>query len=123
MSIKRITAIMDNNTRFIVTERATGAAAIATSVAPGVKWALREIRVHLSAAGGAVGDVNLTATINSGINAVYDTLVKTQDMTLVTDLEWQPDFPMIFDKDDVLDIAWANGSSRTYGLEVIYSKL
>jgi hypothetical protein len=99
-------------------QRATGAAAIAVTVAPGKAWQLREIRVHLSAAGGAG---NLTATIDNGTAAAYDTVVLTQDMTSVVDLEWQPDFPMSFASGDELDIAWANASTRTYGIEIIYS--
>ena len=120
MSIGRMTEIMESTARGIKVDRATGAVAIATTIAPGAKWALREIRVHLSDAGGAG---NLTATMDSGTALAYDSVVLTQDMTSVTDLEWQPDFPMIFDADDEIDIAWANGSSRTYGLEVIYSIL
>jgi len=120
MSMARITEILESYGSGVVIERATGAIAIAKTIAPGQKWALREIRVHLSAAGGAG---NLTATIDSGTAPAYDTIVITQDMTAVTDLEWQPDFPMIFDAGDELDIAWANANTRTYGLEVIYSLL
>lgn len=120
MALSRVIQVLDNFTKGTITDQTTGAAAIATTIAPGYKWTLREIRVHLSAAGGA-GD--LTATIDSGTNAAYDIVVLTQDMTSVLDLVWQPDAPMIFDKDDELEIAWANSSTRTYGLEVIYSRL
>ena len=120
MSEARQTEIMESTHRNIKFARATGATTIATTVAPGAKWALHEIRVHLSAAGGAG---NLTATMDSGTAAVYDSVVLTQDMTSVTDLEWQPDFPMIFDDGDELDFAWANAGTKTYGLEVIYALL
>jgi len=99
------------------THRATGAVAIASTLAPGVAWQLESIRVHLSAAGGA-GD--LTATIDHGSNAVYDILILTQDMTAVTDLVWSPERPMEFLADDELDIAYANANTRTYGLEIVY---
>lgn len=99
-------------------QRATGAAAIAMTVAPGGTWQLREIRVHLSAAGGAG---NLTATIDSAAGTAYDAIVKTQDMTSVTDLEYQPTYPMTFGAGDILNIAWANASERTYGIEVVLS--
>lgn len=99
-------------------DRETGAAAIAYTLAPGKAWQLESIRVHLSAAGGAA---DLTADIDSGINAVYDTNLLTEDMTTVVNLVWSPNRPMVFDATDELDIAWANGSTRTYGLEVVWS--
>lgn len=99
------------------THHATGAAAISSTLAPGVAWQLESIRVHLSAAGGA-GD--LTATINSTSGAVYDVVVLTQDMTSVTDLIWSPERPMEFLPDDELIIAWANAGTKTYGLEIIF---
>ena len=97
--------------------RATGAAAIASTLAPGVAWQLESIRVHLSAAGGA-GD--LTATIDSGIGAAYDIVILIQDMTTVTDLVWNTERPMEFGPDDELDIAWANAGTKTYGLEIVW---
>jgi len=98
-------------------KRATGAAAISLTIAPGTAWQLECIKVHLSAAGGA-GD--LTATIDHGVDAVYDTVILTQDMTAVTDLVWQPDRPLEFSKTDELDLAWANAGEKTYGIEVIW---
>jgi len=99
------------------TQRATGAAAISTTVAPGVAWQLESIRVHLSAAGGAG---NLTATIDHGTGAPYDIVLLTQDMTTVVDLVWSPNRPMEFLPGDELDIAWANAGTKTYGLEIIF---
>jgi len=99
------------------TQRATGAAAIASTLAPGVAWQLESIRVHLSAAGGA-GD--LTATIDHGSAAAYDVVLLTQDMTAVVDLVWSPDRPMEFLAGDELDIAWANTGTKTYGLEIVF---
>lgn len=101
-------------TRF---HRVTGAAAIASTLVPGVAWQLEEIRVHLSAAGGA-GD--LTATLDHSVGAAYDTVILTQDMTSLTDYVWHCERPMEFDADTELDIAWANANTRTYGLEVIF---
>lgn len=101
-------------------QKATGSAAIATTLAPGVPWQLESIRVHLSAAGGA-GD--LTATIDNGTNAAYDVLLLTQDMTAVTDLVWTPTRPLEFFAGDELDIAWANAGTKTYGLEIVFKTL
>jgi hypothetical protein len=105
------------NTRF---HRATGAVAIASTLAPGVAWQLESVRVHLSAAGGA-GD--LTATLDHGTGAAYDVVLLTQDMTTTTDYVWHTERPMEFDADTELDFAWANANVRTYGLEVIWKRI
>ena len=105
------------NTRF---HRATGGVAIASTLAPGVAGQLESIRIHLSAAG-AAGD--LTATLDHGTGAAYDTVLLTQDMTAVTDYVWHTERPMEFDADTELDFAWANASTRTYGLEVIWKAI
>lgn len=99
------------------THRATGAAAIASTLAPGAAWQLESIRVHLSAAG-ASG--SLTATLDHGAGAAYDIVLLTQDMTAVVDLVWSPERPMEFLAGDELDIAWANAGTKTYGLEVVW---
>lgn len=101
----------------IMTHRATGAVAIASTLAPARAWQLEEIRVHLSAAGGAG---NLTAIMDAGAGAAYDLNIVTQDMTSVINLIWQPSRPMVFDAGDEIDFAYANANGRTYGLEVKY---
>ena len=101
-------------------ERATGVGAIATSITPTRPSQLESVRLHLSAVGGAVGAVAFTVTINSLAAAVYDTLLFSQDMTAVQDVFWQPDRAVTIMNGDTIDIAYANGSGLTYGLEVIY---
>jgi hypothetical protein len=118
--MSRLVEMMESTRRGITTQRATGAAAIAVTIAPTKKWQLHEIRLHLDAAGGA-GD--LTVTIDSGVDPVYDTVIATQDMTSVTDYYWQPNDPIKFSKTDELDIAWANANTKTYGIEIIYSRV
>ena len=100
--------------------RATGAAAIAETLAPGVAWQLEGISVHLSAAGGA-GD--LTATVDHSVGSAYDLVVLTQDMTSTTDYIWHLERPLEFDADTELDIAWANAGAKTYGLEIIWKAI
>jgi len=100
--------------------RATGAAAIAFSLIPGVAFQVEEVRIHLSAAGGA-GD--LTISLDALTGADYDAVFLTQDMTLVIDLVWQPVRPHNFVAGDGLAIAWANAGTKTYGLEVIWSAM
>uniref|UniRef100_A0A6H1ZCT0 Uncharacterized protein n=1 Tax=viral metagenome TaxID=1070528 RepID=A0A6H1ZCT0_9ZZZZ len=106
-----------SNTR---THKATGAIAIASTLAPGIQWQLEEIRVHLSAVG-AAGD--LTATLDHGAGTAYDLVILTQDMAAVTDFIWHCERPMEFGADDELDIAWANASTRTYGLEIVWKSI
>ena len=101
-------------------ERATGVGAIATSVTPARPSQLESVRLHLSAVGGAVGAVAFTVTINSLIAPAYDTLLFSQDMTTVQDIFWQPERAITIAVGDTIDIEYANGSGRTYGLEIIH---
>lgn len=103
--------------------RATGSGAVALTVSGAAyyqKWQLLEIRVHLSAAGGAG---NLTATIDAGAGSAYATVVLTQDMTSITDLVFTPDQPITLECADNLVIAWANSGSKTYGVEVVHRNI
>lgn len=82
---------------------------------------LLEIRIHLSAAGGAN---DLTATLDSAAGSAYDTVILTQDMTSVVDLQETYEYEKrMFRNGDQIDFAWTNGSSRTWGLEVIVKAL
>lgn len=117
-NIERLLRGMHGN----ASQKATGAAAVAMSVAPGVQWQLKEVRIHLSAVGGAECG-SLTITINSGTNAVYDCVLATQDMAALADYPYLPARPIILAADDVVDIAWANVNAVTYGIEAIYAPL
>ena len=101
-------------------QNATGAAAVSTSLAPGESFRLREVRIKLSAAGTAG---NLTISVDAGAGAAYDVNLLTQDMTSVTSLTWVPDTQLQFNATDELDFAWANASTRTYGLTIYYELL
>ena len=99
--------------------RVTGAAAIAYTFAPTLPCRLLEVRLHLSAAGGAD---NFTITLDSAGGAVYDTVLHSEDMTLVTDAHYKPNPPVwLTNSGDELEFAWTNASTRTYGLEIIYA--
>jgi hypothetical protein len=100
--------------------RATGAVAIASSLTPPTTTAIEIIcvKLNLSAAGGAAE--NFTITINSATAAAYDTIIFSQDMNAVQDLMWLPNQPVPVVNTDVVDFAYANSNTRTYGLEVIY---
>jgi hypothetical protein len=104
-------------TRF---HRATGSTAIASTLAPGVAWQLEEIRIHLSAAGGA-GD--FTATLDHGTGTAYNCVMYTKDMTSITNHVYHFQRPEEFDAATEMDFAWANSNSRTYGLEVVWKAI
>lgn len=103
-----------------LTARATGAAALVGFVVTlGVRWELICVKLHLSAAGGAVED--FTATLNAVGGAAYDSVLIAEDTNALTDLVWMPDGePVPFNADDELVFAYANSNTRTYGLEVFY---
>ena len=103
----------------VYTDRATNTTgAIALTVSPILPWQLEEIKIHLSAAGGAG---NLTVTLDANAGAAYDAIILTQDMTTIIDLVYTPERQLQFDASDKLVIAWANASNRTYGVEVKYT--
>jgi hypothetical protein len=108
------------NTYLFSVQRATGAVALAAKLAPGYAFRLHEVRIHLSAAGGAG---NFTATMDAGAGAAYDTVLKTQDMTSISDFHWQPTWPLLFAATDEVDFAWANAGTKTYGIEIIYERV
>ena len=105
-----------------IPHRATGSAAIASSLTPPGPIVIDSVKLHLSAVGGAVGNVTFSITVNSVAGAVYDTLLFSQDMTAVQDIFWQPERSIAIANSDVIDIAYANGSGLDYGLEVLYRK-
>lgn len=95
--------------------KATGAAAISETITPGCAFQLEHVKLHLSAAGGA-GSITVSCDANAG--AAYDVVLKTQDLTAVTDMVWSPERPLSFENGDLIIVAWANAGTKTYGLEV-----
>jgi len=100
-------------------QRATGAAAVDVTLSPGIAFQVEEIRIHLSAVGGAAE--NLVVASDSGVLAAYDTTFLTQDMAAVQDIVWQPTRPLLFSANDEIDITYANTNTRTYGLEIYWT--
>lgn len=98
----------------------TGAVALAHTLAPTQSFRLKEVRIHLSAAGGAG---NFTAKVDAINGTAYDLNIITQDMTAVVDFIWQPTHEMQFESGDEIDFAWANVGTKTYGLTVVYELL
>jgi len=106
----------------VIKHKATGTGNIAETISPGGNFQIEEFRIHLSAAGAAN---SLTITIDNGDGAAYDVVVLTQDMTSVTNFIWVPTRPVkcknLGTTASSIVIAWTNGSSRTYGLELFMS--
>ncbi len=98
--------------------RATGALAIDFALAPDQAFQLEEFRMHLVAPG-AMDD--LTITLVSGVAAIYNTVLLTQDMTFAENLHWQPPRPFNFSRGDSLRIQWANIADVNYGFEIVWS--
>ena len=99
----------------------TGAVAMASETAPGKKFRLLAIRLHFTLAPTTSQD--FTVTLDSGDGTAYDTVLFRRDPSVgsVTDLL----IPFggdehIFEADDVIDCAYTNTDTRTYGLVVIY---
>lgn len=94
----------------------SGAMAVAMDVDDYIQ--LEEVRLHLSAVGGA--SENFEVTIDSHLGSEYDIVLKAQDMNAVTDVHYQPTRPVFIHKDDVIDCTYANTNGKAWGLEVIF---
>jgi hypothetical protein len=75
---------------------------------------VREVRVHLSAAGGAN---TMTLAVESDEGVEFNAVLGTQDMTAVTDKVFTG---QVLRAVDHLTLSWTNASNRIYGIEVIY---
>lgn len=99
---------------------ATGAAAIAKTLAPAEKFRLLRIELHLSAA--PTTSENFTITLDAGDGSAYDVVLYKRDLSVgsVTDLVIPFGEGYEFESDDELDIAYANTDTGTYGLRIVY---
>ena len=100
------------------TERYNGVGAIAETFDPDVNIVLSQVRLHLDIAGGVAED--FTITMDSATDPSHDANLLTQDMEEVLDLNYIPDNPVVLQRGDELDFAYANTNGRTWGLEVMY---
>jgi len=101
----------------MLSQRATGSTAVNSTFSFSGACLIDEIRMHLSAAGGAA---NMTITIDRDAGAAYDLVIDTEDMTSVVNYHLIPTRPIYLFPDDKLVVAWANANGRTYGLEILY---
>ena len=100
------------------TSYTSGAVAMAYTFAPGRPCIVREVCVHLSAAGTAG---NMTATMDDSIGDSHDAVVLTVDMSSITSSFTS--LNKIMKSGDEMDFAWANGSTRIYGLQIFWEPL
>lgn len=120
-----LTAVGTNDFTFVGTYVAETMAADTTETVthrlfPEELFRLVEIRFHLNSAGSSTQ--NLTVTLDSGENAVYDAVLKSQDTDDLPDYNynWGKDACHHMKATDALIFGWANSDSKTWGLEVIY---
>ena len=102
---------------------ATGAAAIALAIAPGWRFKLKGISLHLSAA--PTSSENLTVTLNSAYGAAYNAVIYTRDLTVgsLTDLYIEFGDNYVFEVNESLTVAWANTNTKTYGIVAYTEKV
>ncbi len=96
----------------------SGSGVLSFSLDPAATWQFEEVRLHLDGAGGA-GD--FTVTLQSHLGTAYNIVFNTAAMTSATDEHYQPTRPLQFEKGDKLLFAWANGSSKLWGLEIVFA--
>lgn len=115
----------DQRRETLVTERATGAAAIASSIAPASNEAFMVYGFYLKLSAAPTTSENFTVGIDSGGGAAYDANIYTKDFTIgsVTDLVKMFDEPIVLTAGDEIDFAWANTDTRTYGLTMIWRRI
>lgn len=96
--------------------RETGTGAVAVTIEAMSNIRVIGIMLHLGTAGGAE---NLIVSIDSGAGAAYDTVLVSQSMDGLTDINITDG--LIIPKGDTLNIAFANTAAATYGLTVLYA--
>jgi hypothetical protein len=113
MALATVRERADKTNKVIYSSTATGAGAMAESFSVLQPSVLKQVAVKVSA---TPADI-LTVTINSVTGAAYDVIVKTQDMSSIADsFVWVPDPGIMLRKDDSVDLAWDNSTSKTWGL-------
>ncbi len=100
---------------------ATGAAAISLSIAPGYRFKLKAISLHLSAA--PTTSQSLTVTLSSAYGAAYNAVIYKRDLSVgsLTDLYVEFGDNFTFEYNESLAIAYTNTDVVTYGI-VAYSE-
>lgn len=98
----------------------TGSGAISSTTTPNDACVIHEVRIHLSAGSNTQ---NLTISLDSHLGSAYDVTLDIRDMATSTDYVWRPGQPVPMGVGDGLAVTWANALSRTWGIDVVWSKL
>ena len=96
----------------------TGSGVLSVTLNPGFGFDLEEVRLHLNTASATAE--NFTIDLDANENAVYDINHITQDMNTVKDLVSDDKLECV--NGDKVVVGWANSNSRTYGLELTYTR-
>jgi len=106
-----------------VAEVFAGTETVRPEIRPGVPFRIMELRLHLSAAGGAAE--NFEMVLDSGHGAAYDAILVAQDMNAAKDyvVVFTVAECRIFNSDDALYFTYANTNDKTWGLETKYQIL
>jgi len=96
--------------------RETGSGAIAYTLLAESNIRIIGVMLHLSDAG---GNEDFVMSIDSAAGEAYDTVLLSQDMHNLTDLNSTDGF--IVPQGDTLSITFANTGAATYGLTVLYA--
>jgi len=105
--------------RVPILDSGTGAAAIAkSSAAHTTAFLLHWVMVHFNAA--PTTSENLTVIRNSVTAAAYDTVLCKVNPSVgaLTDIVYMPDHPLLCKAGDVIDVAFTNTDTKTYGVEI-----
>ena len=99
---------------------ATGTVAIAAAYVAEKEFAFDSLTLHFNAAPAAAGEIVVTLTSASG--AAYNTVIDRIDPSAnaLQDYLLQPDRPVIGKAGDGISVVYANPSSRTYGLRLVF---
>lgn len=104
-----------------VYETATGSGALSVNISYLGAFQLEELRIHCDSA--PVASENLTITVDAAAGSQYDCLIKSIPMAGVTNYVWIPDPPALFVRGDVVNIAWTNTNTVTWGLTYVYRRV
>ena len=98
--------------------KATGDAALAVTISPGLQYHFDEARLTLNSASATVED--FTIRLDSTYGSTYDVLLCKEDMNGVRDLHVVNTEETRYLKGDSLIFSWANTDSILWGMEVRY---
>ena len=97
---------------------------VTVAIAVGHPFELIEVEIHMSAA--PTTSEAFTLTRDAGLGENYDTLIRSIDFSVDSNISWSwtPSNRLIYpDPDDKLRVAWNNSDLRTYGLTLKYRRI